>query len=125
MSKKEITKPTTQAGTIREAISKKIKEYNPIVVEGIIETLAQEEIARRKNLVRKGIEKFEELEKGLKKMKPDNVAYNEQGEEISSGWTKAGLDAHTKTKKELETLNNALDNAINSCNYEPLSNIIK
>lgn len=123
-SSKENT-TATQAGTIRETISKKIKESNPTVVEGIIDLLVKEELDRRKEMVKKGVEKFEELEKNFKKTKPDNISYNADGTELASGWSKTGLENHNKAKKELETLNNALENAIVSANYEPLSKIIK
>jgi len=121
----ENTKTDFQAGSIRESISKKIKESNPEVLTGLINTLVQEEVSKRKDVVKKGIEKFEELEKAFKKMKPDNVVLNGEGAEIQAGWTKGGLENFNKAKKELETLNNAIGSAINDANYEPISKIIK
>lgn len=116
---------TTQAGTIRESISKKIKESNTSVIEGVIDSLVKEEIERRKEMVKKGVEKYEELEKLFKKMKPDNVLYNTDGTEQTSSWTKTGLENYNKSKKELETLNSAIESAVVNANYEPISKIIK
>jgi len=121
----ENTKTDFQAGSIRESISKKIKESNPEVLSGLIDTLVQEEVSKRKDMVKKGIEKFEELEKAFKKMKPDNVVLNGEGAEIQAGWTKGGLENFNKAKKELEALNNAIGNAVNDANYEPLLKIVK
>lgn len=116
---------TTQAGTIRESISKKIKDSNTSVLEGVIDSLVKEEIERRKEMVKKGVEKYEELEKLFKKMKPDNVLYNTDGTEQTSSWTKTGLENYNKSKKELETLNSAIESAVVNANYEPISKIIK
>ena len=120
----EETSTTAQATTIRESISKKIKESNPAVLEGVIDSLVKEEIEKRKDMVKKGVEKYEELEKVFKKTKPDHVLYNLDGTEQSSSWSKDGLDKFNKAKKELETLNAAIESAIVQTNYEPLSKIV-
>jgi len=121
----ENTKPAFQAGSIKETISKKIKEANPEVLTGLIDTLVQEEVSKRKDMVKKGIEKYEELENAFKKMKPDNVTYNQDGTEANKLWSKDALDKYNKANKEIESLNNALNSAINEANYEPLSKIVK
>ena len=121
----ENTKPAFQAGSIKETISKKIKEANPEVLIGLIDTLVQEEVSKRKDMVKKGIEKYEELESSYKKMKPDNVTYNQDGSEASKLWSKDALDKFNKAGKEIESLNNALNSAINEANYVPLSKIVK
>jgi hypothetical protein len=115
---------TSQAGTIRESISKKIKESNPTVVEGVIDSLVKDELEKRKEMVKKGVEKYEELEKAFNKMKPDHIMYNLDGTEQSSSWSKDGLEKYNKAKKELEALNTAIENAITQTNYEPLSKVI-
>ncbi len=66
-----------------------------------------------------------QTEKVFKKIKPDNVSYDSEGKELSSGWTKTGLENYNKSKKELDTLNTAIENAIMSSNYEPLSKLVK
>lgn len=121
----EENKTGSQVGTIRETISKKIKESNPEVLSGVIDTLVKEEVEKRKEMVRKGIEKYEELDKAFKKMKPDNVILDGEGKEIQSGWSKDGLEKYNKAKKELETLNSAIENALTQTNYEPLSKLLK
>lgn len=116
---------SNQVTTIRESISKQIKDLNSTVAEGVISSLVSVEIEKRKEMVRKAVIQYEELEKSLKKIKPDNISYNEKGEEITAGWTKVGLENFNKSKKELENLNKAIENAIVTANYEPLSKLVK
>lgn len=113
-----------QAHSIRESISRKVKESNKSVVDGVIDSLVNGELERRKEMIKQGVEKYEALEKELRKMKPDNVSYNLDGSEQSSSWSKEGLDKYNKSKKELETLNTAIESAIVSINYEPLLKLL-
>ena len=125
MANEETTPTPTQASTIKEAISAKIKESNPLVLSGLIDELVEKEIRRRKETIKAGIEKYEELEISLKKMKPDNITFNQDGSQASSSWSKDALDKFNKATKELEQLNTALDNAINNINYDQLHKLTK
>ena len=87
--------------------------------------MVNSEIDRRVDLVKKGMDKLDAVEKDLKKMGPDNSSYNAEGKVIQESWTKTGLEAFNKVKQKVEKLKKAIDTALESNDYQSLEQAVK
>ncbi len=112
-----------KSGSIKEAIVLAIKGSSEQIVKSVIEELADVEIQVRKNLVIKAMNKLDELEKEGKKLKPDNISYNEDGTIATSTWTKGALDAVKKNRESIAKIENSIEKALSQNDYEGLKSI--
>ena len=112
------------AYSIKQIIADKLKASAPIVKESIIQQLVDAEILVRKELIiTKGLNKLDELNKELKKLKPDNISYDSEGKVLSETWTKAAVDNAKKIKDTITKVENAIEKALTENNYDLLRNL--
>jgi acetylornithine deacetylase/succinyl-diaminopimelate desuccinylase-like protein len=115
--------------TIKEAVAEKIKECGEEVANTVINKLAEVEISRRVDLIMKGINHLEKLEKEWKKVdgKKDVITYNDAGEKIET-MSKARWEEIKKAKEKVDKMTKAIDSALKDNTtdaYNKLSDLVK
>lgn len=118
-------KAENKSASILEQVADKLKNSGSDVASGVVDTLVNEEVEKRKGLVLKAIGVLENKEKELKKIKPDLVALDGEGKTVSENWSKGQLDKRNKLQQSIDKLNKALNNALENNDYEQLQNAVK
>lgn len=114
--------------TIQVAVAEKIAGSGEIVVNTVVDKLAEVEISRRIEILTKAIQKQEPLEKDLKKIdgKDDVITYVNGGE--VKAMSKERFEAIKKAQENVDKLKNAIELALseNSTDtYNKLDEILK
>lgn len=111
---------------LKENLKQSIKSSN--VEKAVIDRLTQKEIDRRATLICNGLDKLSENEAELKKIKHNNVMYNDEGEEVQAGYTKDQFEKRQKfiqKNKKLEQLMNKCLEENNESDYQALEEGLK
>lgn len=78
----------------------------------VVDQFVADEIKARADLLYRAVKKREEMERDLRKIKPDNTAYDASGKIVSESFTKAKADELKKAKEQLDKLDKAIDMAV-------------
>lgn len=108
----------------QEVVKTAVREQNPTVYKTLVQSLVQEEINERIDLVTKAMGVLKMRSKELNGLRPDSKLMDQEGKVIQEGFTQ---DQFNKRKKLVETVNNlekALSEAINDANYENLKKVL-
>lgn len=98
--------------SVQDEVQSKIIASSEQVKELVIKKMIQTEVARRADILEKGVLLSVNLTTEGLQIKPDSIIYNDQGDEVSSGWTKGMLDKKAKHKKKCDELNKLIDGAM-------------
>ncbi len=110
---------------ITTKVAEKLAAISPAVSEKVIDHLVTKELNRRSEAVIGALADLDKMSNELKKLKPDVVAYAEDGSVASSNWSKPKLDEKNKATQKIAKLTAAVDKALNSNDYGDLFNIAK
>jgi len=110
----------TVSSVIQTRVKEALSKSKDTVVDGVVNSLIEVEIERRKGLVEKTLTILSSLEKELKKFKADNNILDASGNVVQEGWTRKTLDEKKATEEKLNKLEKALDNALTSGDYSAL-----
>jgi len=89
----------------------------------VVESLVEEEVANRAELLAKALAKRKVQAKELDKIKPDNVGLNADGSIAHEHYSKSKHAERQKVEKSLAKTDKAIDAAINNADYEGVKNI--
>lgn len=120
----KLVEPTFYANTLRESIKTKLKNSSDEIKESVIKKLTDLEIQKRIDIVIKGLEKKETIEKELKNLKPDVVTFDNNFNETKA-WSKNAAEEYKKKSGELTKINNAINKALDNNEYDNLANLCK
>lgn len=109
---------------IHEESKTQINASSEKIIEGIISDMVSAEVINRKNHLRKALEIRTLLEASVKKHKPDDVKFDDKGNQVSAFWTKIAIEAKNRDAKKLETLDNAIEKAISHNEWDNLVKVI-
>ena len=84
----------------------------------VIDDLAQQELDRRVSVLATALGKRKELSIQVKKVKPDQVFYDAEGNKTSESFTKAKADELKKLKNKLEKLDGLINTVIEAPSAE-------
>jgi hypothetical protein len=107
-------KKLTEVLSLRETVAQRIKEVGPDVEQKVVDILVDRVLKERVNLITKGFDKLSQAERDLKKIKPDNVTYNEDGSVRDEGYSKSKVEERKKAKQRIEALRGALEKALST-----------
>lgn len=108
----------------QEAVKTAVKDQNSTVYKTLVQSLVQEEINERIDLVTKAMSALKMKSKELNGLRPDSKLMDQEGKIIQEGFTQ---DQFNKRKKLVETVTNlekALSEAVNDANYENLKKVL-
>lgn len=86
----------------------------------VVEHFAEVEKARRVDMLVKAMDARTEKAKELSRIKPDNICYDEDGQQTSASWSKEQAAKRKTLRKELNRLDKAINKAINDADYSAL-----
>jgi len=84
------------------------------VFDRVRDHLVEDELKRRTDLVLKGLAKKEEIERELRKVKPDQQGLDLSGKVVSETYSKAKVEEVKKLKEQLNKVEKALEGALAS-----------
>jgi hypothetical protein len=111
--------------TITDKVAEQITTISPAVNESVVNFLVNKEVDKRSSAIIQGIDKYNGLKNDLRKVKPDQVLFAEDGKEVSSGYSKAKLEERKKLIEQIEKLEKALDQAIGGGDMSKLYDLVK
>jgi aconitase A len=115
----------SQVQDVQTVVVEKIKKSTPEVFDQVVEILAQEEIKERTKLVVDAFKKITTIEDEIKKVRPDQSSYNQEGEVISESYSKIAFENLKKLNDKKIKLTTAIENAFKSLDYSMLKNYDK
>lgn len=94
-------------------ISETIKnDGNATVMARVKEAFVERELQKRTDALVKAFDKLTEARSDLKKIKPDVVAYDEDGKEVSASYSKAKIDERKKAQEKVGKIESAINAAL-------------
>lgn len=108
---------------VREAVAERLAASSNIVAERVITALLEETLSKRVSQISECLTLQDKINKELKKLTPDNITYQADGTVLYSGYTKQRLEDINKTKKKLDTITKAIDDALVG-NFDKITNVI-
>lgn len=87
----------------------KVAVSSPKVIDGVVEKLTNAEIEKRQETVIKALESIRQIDRDLKKMKPDQNSFDGDGNLVTATYSKD----EAKKIKDLKNKKAKLDEAIN------------
>jgi hypothetical protein len=97
---------------IRKDIAARIAEINPQVSESVVSAIVSREVEKRSNAIVQGLDKLRDLERDLKKIKPDQVTYDVDGKVKDESWSQGQLKSLTEARQKIKKLTDAIDKAL-------------
>lgn len=96
-----------------ERITEALAKISPRVEDELVEAAVTREVNKRKEAISKVMDALENIRREIRRVKPDVNTYDLEGKVVSTGYTKAGLDALNKFKeneaKHIKALTQALE----------------
>lgn len=106
-----------KAKDLKTAVAETLAASGPDVFNAVKEHLVKEEIAKRTELVLKGLAKKDELEREAKKIKPDpkTATYDADGKVVTpASYTEDQVKTIKANREQLNKLEKALELALNA-----------
>jgi len=111
----EGVKPSDQAKTLKDMVAESIAASGPEVRQMVMKHLVDDELKKRTDLVLKGLAKKDELEKELRKIKPDNktAGFDHTGKQVVEPvFTEEQVKTLKQLREQLTKVENALEKAL-------------
>ncbi len=110
---------------IQKEVKSRLVVTNDLVREKYIESEVSVKLTERVALVKSAVAKVVELEKELKKIKPDQLAYDADGKVVQEFFSKAVSDKLKETKEKIVKLEAAITKAFETADYSDLEKTCK
>lgn len=120
------TTAVSDSASLRTAVATRLTAISPAVESEVIDTLVAREVARRKDMIVKGLDQLDSVTREFHKVnKPDIQNFNADGTVATSAYSKERLEEIKKAQEKLDKLTKALDKAIAKGDIGDLSNLVK
>lgn len=108
----EALAPKDSAVTILAEVAAAISDSTKEVRNRLVASLVSKEIQSRAELLGKALEERMQMGSELQKIKPDVLAYDENGKETSSSWSKEQAKRLKETKEKLAKIDKKIELAL-------------
>ena len=113
------------AKVLRDSVLEVINSAGPQVRERVKNTLVEAELSKRADMILKGLNKRDDAQKAINKIKPDQQAFNADGSKATETFSKAKIDELNKAKQQLTNIDKALEEALSDTpNFEKLAKVV-
>ena len=102
-----------QAKTLKDSVAEALAGSGQRTFEMVKTHLVEEELKKRTDLILKGFAKKDELEREIRKVKPDQESFDVGGKKLTSTYSKAKVDELKKLADQLSKVESALEKALN------------
>lgn len=111
--------------SLQAKVAEKIATIAPVVEEKIIDALVSREVNRRSDALTKAIDDLSKMEGEVRRIKPDQVQYNEDGTVKDQSYSKPKTEELKKLKQKIEKYTNAINKALEKADYGDVYNLSK
>lgn len=94
-------------------------------IEAVVNHLVDIEIKRRADALEKAINIYEETNRELRKIKPDNILYDLNGKVLSENYSKNAYENHRKLTEKLQRIEKIVKAATEENKWGDLYNLSK
>lgn len=108
----EGTNSQPKAIEIRISVAQKVAEKSPGILAKVVDTLSDLEVGKREEMLVKALTARDEAEKKIRKIKPDQQAFDGEGKVVSETYSKVKKEELAKAKQELDKLDKAIEAAV-------------
>ena len=112
----DLTKAESEFPDVLSALNKsvavKIAGSTTQVVDSVVDQFVNQEINRRTEALFKAIVETNKLRDEFKKVKPDQVSYDETGKVVLESWSKAKLEERKKAQEAIKKKEKAIEKAL-------------
>jgi hypothetical protein len=98
-------------------VAEKVNGSNTAVKQRVVDAYVEKEVASRADLLDKSLSKLVEMDKALKKVKPDIETVDGEGK-LSSSWSKKAWDERKKSEDKKAALEKAVEAALTGAKDE-------
>lgn len=117
---------TTPVKTIREAVADGLNNLTGRTREAVVEHFAKLEADKRAAAIITGLNKLDDLENQLRRIKPAPQGFDENGEPVGAAvFSKEQVEQRKKLTEQVEKLTKALDKADDKADFGDLYNLTK
>jgi len=109
--------------SIREKIAETIVNAAASVEDKVVDVFVDREVAKRSEALVKVIDKINDAENSLKKIRPDQISYNEKGEKVQESFSKGKLDEKNKLHQQIDKIMKAITKALENNDYGDVYNL--
>lgn len=111
--------------TVQIKVAESIANLGPKVEDKVVDAIVDRELKKRSEAMVITVDKLEKLEADLKKVKPDQNSFDEDGKPMSSSWSKKALEEKNKLTQKIEKFNKAITKALETGDFQDVYNIEK
>jgi hypothetical protein len=104
-------------------VAEQIANAGPAILDKVINNLASLEIEKRANALLNGVNLAVATKRELQKIKPDVVAYDASGAEVSANWSKSKLEEKKKLEEKLGKIEKAVELAVTKNDFSKVSEL--
>lgn len=108
-------------GAVKEGV--KTQQDAGAVRNKVIETLVNQEVSRRSDLLLKSLEVRKAAQKELDKIKPDIKYHDGDGKMVAEHYSPAVSKSLKTAKEKLAKIDKAIGQAVNEANYDELAKV--
>lgn len=114
--------------SVKEEVADRLSKSGSLVAGKIIDKMVEDEIKRRTELVTRGFQLLTDLKEQFKKIKPDDIRYNEDNldKPATRAYSQKANAERVKIHKRIGNLESAIDKAIGEkSDYKKLEELLK
>ena len=108
---------------IREAVTERIAKSGDEIASRVVDLLAEETLKKRVQQITQAMTESDNLNRDLKKMKPDIVTYNADGSRASESFSKKVIDDRNKAMARIKKVEAAITKALDTGDYGDVASL--
>lgn len=101
------------AKTLKQSVADSLAASGQETFDRVRDYLVEEELKRRADLLLKGLAKKSELERDIRKVKPDQQSFDATNKLVSESYSKGKAEELKRLKEQLAKIEKALEAALN------------
>jgi hypothetical protein len=109
--------------SVQVKVAEQISQLGPSVEDQVVRALADREKNRRADALVKALDDLARFEQDFKKLKPDQVAFDDKGEKVSETFSKIRIDERDKLTKKIEKYTKAINKALENKDFGDVYNL--
>ena len=116
------TSPAPDTVDLRMLVAERLKTCGEDVQNRVVEHLTEDEIAARVKLIVAALQELDKCEGDLKKIKPDSIIQDADGNTVQEGYTPARVSERKGLVKKIDKIKSSIDKALSRSDYSGLKN---
>lgn len=103
-------------------VAEQIAGLSPKVEGAVVDVLVTRELTRRSEALVTVMDKLTKAEKDFKKLGPDTVTFDENGQKLTETFSKARTEERKKATEQIEKMTKAINKALENADFDNVYN---